>query len=236
VRTYDRFLELPKRTRQDILQLATIQTENKQRQMQNLARDLLQTRFDPKHIRNILLVDNIVATNSFTYYHERDTLPPSDHESRRALYVQAARFNHSCVPNASWLSHEGSSDMLVLSNHGISEGEEITISYVPSDRPRAWRMAYLCDAWRFTCNCPACDTSHPESRPYEQLLSRIAQVNRTAFWDKDSRLRTDQKWTYKELESASQKARTRIELYHRHPALRSTLHSWYVLFPSILSI
>lgn len=76
-------------------------------------------------------------------------------ETGAAIFEIAARFNHSCIPNAffSWntIKHEER----IYSSRAIEAGEEITLSYVdlfyePSQRK--WELQH----YGFVCGCPAC--------------------------------------------------------------------------------
>lgn len=80
--------------------------------------------------------------------------PPGD---EWAVSPQLARFNHSCVPNASraWNSETGVQTLYALRN--IKEGEEICMSYLPE----GWfakedRAEYLRYHYCIVCKCPIC--------------------------------------------------------------------------------
>ena len=78
------------------------------------------------------------------------------------MFPHAARFNHSCNPNAcfSWNSAIGKET--IHSMRDIKAGEEITISYVDMEhdkRLRAWELRH----YGFVCDCAACGDEDDES-------------------------------------------------------------------------
>jgi hypothetical protein len=97
-----------------------------------------------------------------------------------ALFLDAARLNHSCDPNCypAWNPELGR-----LTLHAIREierGDEILICY-DIDRyllkPRVERQRGLKDCFNFDCNCQACDLAHPYSQ--ERDSKRVQYANRT---------------------------------------------------------
>ena len=75
----------------------------------------------------------------------------------QGIFIEAARFNHSCTPNAyfSW-----NADLRCLTIHAINkirQGAEILVNYIPRDayRTRRQRHEKLND-YEFTCTCRAC--------------------------------------------------------------------------------
>lgn len=100
-----------------------------------------------------------------------------------ALYRFAPMLNHSCYPSCR-PTYRGSTITLVLL-HGVAQGEELTHSYGPhrATMPREDRQEMLLQAYKFTCQCEACqhmDISdrlkccHCES-PLEYTLSSISR-------------------------------------------------------------
>lgn len=72
-----------------------------------------------------------------------------------AVFPNAARFNHSCVPNAcfAWNEAIGRETVHVMRDVGV--GEEVVISYVDAEhgkRLRAWELRH----YGFVCGCAAC--------------------------------------------------------------------------------
>ncbi|KAI1103304.1 hypothetical protein F4804DRAFT_232766 [Jackrogersella minutella] len=72
------------------------------------------------------------------------------------MYVNAAlaMINHSCIPNA-FVQFVGRKAIL-HADREIKKGEEITITYVETTRPRAARLHHLKTHYYFDCVCPRC--------------------------------------------------------------------------------
>ncbi|KAG7001904.1 hypothetical protein G7Y79_00030g064370 [Physcia stellaris] len=107
------------------------------------------------------------STRFYTYGFNMPKVGPSTH-SRSGVFLHAARFNHSCMPNAFWTWNEqaGTNDkgrLTVNATRDIATGEEITFDYTMLDKfeSRADRVATLEKDYGFVCSCPACDTEDP---------------------------------------------------------------------------
>lgn len=83
-------------------------------------------------------------------------LPSAEDPPSMGLFVAAARFNHSCSPNACFESTRSS--ILVRAAADVSEGEEVTISYLPAEQlcDGATRRAALRELRGFDCLCRRC--------------------------------------------------------------------------------
>lgn len=77
--------------------------------------------------------------------------------SGTCICLDAARINHSCVPNAhySWNASIGRETVHAVKD--IPKGEEITISYCSAFHTLDERKREL-EPYHFTCRCPACQT------------------------------------------------------------------------------
>ncbi|KAE9962293.1 hypothetical protein BLS_000565 [Venturia inaequalis] len=72
-----------------------------------------------------------------------------------AIFEIAARFNHSCIPNAFFSWNTTTNEERIYASHAIEAGEEITLSYVdPFYEPlqRKWELQH----YGFACGCLAC--------------------------------------------------------------------------------
>ncbi|CAE7310654.1 unnamed protein product [Symbiodinium sp. CCMP2592] len=81
-----------------------------------------------------------------------------------ALFVSAARFNHSCAPNASFDSSRGT--LLVKALVAIPAGEEVTVSYLPGEllsEAGGKRRDRLLNGRGFHCRCLRCQEESEES-------------------------------------------------------------------------
>jgi SET domain len=85
------------------------------------------------------------------------------------IYLQCARLNHSCIPNAVRASDKGNV-MGVVAQKDILAGEEITISYMddnlaPSeDRERQMRSKIRVGKYWTGCGCPLCSGSDEKKK------------------------------------------------------------------------
>jgi hypothetical protein len=77
------------------------------------------------------------------------------------LWVNASRFNHSCLQNAYRVFH--GDFMFVYANQPISKGQEITLTYIPAQKAFPERQKMI-GKYRFECSCPLCisERSLPE--------------------------------------------------------------------------
>ncbi|KAB2578282.1 hypothetical protein BFW01_g8656 [Lasiodiplodia theobromae] len=68
----------------------------------------------------------------------------------------AARFNHACVPNATFAWNDAVGAITVQTIKEVDEGEELTIAYVDSMKRGKKRREALSRQYGFVCDCPAC--------------------------------------------------------------------------------
>ena len=74
-----------------------------------------------------------------------------------ALYEEASRVNHECLPNvARCEDFDQSTSMKFVALHDLPEGEEITQSYFPLDWGVSDRQTRCRTVYGFTCTCPRC--------------------------------------------------------------------------------
>jgi hypothetical protein len=165
---------------------------------------------DLEFLPGIMHLEDVIATNGLGLEVDSDSLG--------WLFLNASRINHSCLPNAEHTCHEGSSHKVVFANRNIVAGEEIRISYIANNVPFELRQLFL-KQWGFSCDCPACVSSHPEFRPFEQRIKELQQLHQDPCMDIASRLRDGEKWSPTTLEHAAARAQRRIELLTGHHAL-----------------
>ena len=103
-------------------------------------------RFDPTPYCGIL------ATNAMTWGHGDDAV----------ICPKMARANHSCRPNAEFVSRLDLDEQHLVTIYPIAEGEEITINYMDMDEEGTEttkaRQSYLRNSYKFQCSCEACET------------------------------------------------------------------------------
>ena len=93
----------------------------------------------------------------------------SDHEV--GVYTKASNFNHSCSPNAIFLTNPNTGELRIHALDNIPPGDEIFVSYISADRfhgkPRQVRQDALLAEYHFTCACSLCSLSEAESKMSE---------------------------------------------------------------------
>lgn len=98
-----------------------------------------------------------------------------------AVFPHAARFNHSCKPNANFSWNPNIEKETIHIINDVKKDEEITLSYCDmthDKKQRAWELKH----YGFSCDCPACadDEDDPESYAYKsaERRFRIAELER----------------------------------------------------------
>ncbi|KAH6632472.1 hypothetical protein F5144DRAFT_650533 [Chaetomium tenue] len=216
-----RFIMLPVTTRQSILKLSEGQTVLDYRAIvyATYPRD---NNYEKESIIEIFKLDDIIDTNAFTIAHDTGLTVE--------LFLNACRINHSCIPNADQVANEGTGDLVMRANRDINADEEITTSYIMRAAPREIRQRVLSGGWGFTCQCPACDPSHPFSHSHEQRLHTLLQTYKDSacYLDDDGRLKSAETWPYAALEQVADSFRRRTELLTEHHSLRSFTREVYL--------
>ncbi|KAK5170970.1 uncharacterized protein LTR77_004114 [Saxophila tyrrhenica] len=98
-----------------------------------------------------------------------------------AFCKDAARLNHSCVPNAMHVDDQVNDCYVVRATREINEGEELLLSYVPEMQPKADRQSQL-EKYGFTCTCVACEDpvygaeTEPRRRELKDLAGQVASA------------------------------------------------------------
>jgi hypothetical protein len=99
-----------------------------------------------------------------------------------ALFPEAARFNHDCAPNAIYSIDTATLMHAVYATRPISEGEEITISYLDPFQLAKHRSSWLEDAFGFECACRRC--SQPEND--DVALAEVQEIEKLlGTWDNE---------------------------------------------------
>jgi hypothetical protein len=118
-------------------------------------------------------VDDRVNTNNFEVV--------VDDVSQAALFPEIAMLNHDCRANAAYFWDEETLTHYVHAMRTIQPGEEITISYIDSEKNSAHRLRRLERNWGFKCSCSAC-TAHPtlvaeSDARLQQITELIEKLN-----------------------------------------------------------
>ena len=167
-------------------------------------------------IPKIMHLRNILKINAFRTGVEDSPLPGG-------LCLTASRINHSCVPNALDFYGNESEWKSFVANRDITEGEEITISYIENLEPRTERRRKLRN-WAIDCQCPGCDLNHPDTHAHEYRLKRIALLYQDPSRDFSGRLKAGKSHPRKVLEDAAVWSRKCIKLFSQHSSFQEYLH------------
>lgn len=107
---------------------------------------------------------------------ENNSLWCTREPDRMAFFASAAKFNHSCCPNA--FADCSRHDCVVRALRDIDEGEEVCISYVPVSDTQAKRQDIL-GTGGFTCICKRCEVE--KSSTVNELASVPCQCGKFVF-------------------------------------------------------
>lgn len=202
---YRRFERLPRPIQEEVLKLAVLREVKRSAAV---ALNLLLEGVGEDVIPIMMHLENVLNTNAFENVVD-DPQPPAQ------LFLTASRINHSCVPNAEQFCGDELGWKSFVANRDITEGEEITISYIDHFKPRTERQWELRD-WAIDCQCPVCDADHPDSRAHEDRLKRILRLYQDPYMDHSGRLEAGMCRSRSTLEDAAKWARNRIELLSTH--------------------
>jgi hypothetical protein len=137
-----------------------------------LAADSGNCRLTEQQVDLILRLNSILTTNNFD-----DTAP-----SNCSLYLEASRFNHSCLPNCDYghTSEEDRATITIRASREIQPDEEICVTYLINHEPRDERRAETKLSWGFECNCPACDVADPtvDTTAHEEMLLEYRRLRK----------------------------------------------------------
>lgn len=89
-----------------------------------------------------------------------------------------SRINHSCDPNC--VSSFDGTSVFLISLRTIEEGEEITVSYTDTSKPRNERQEYLKQNLFFDCKCSLCISDELEE-PEALRTANICQCVQVIF-------------------------------------------------------
>ncbi|KAB8356404.1 hypothetical protein FH972_023987 [Carpinus fangiana] len=119
---------------------------------------------------NLSCFEGIVKTNA---------MPLGKDGQQGGLFPLASRFNHSCAANAAYWWNPTVEREAIFAVKDISEGEEITVSYLTEDAwalPCAARRAHLQRLFNFDCVCIACRLSPTETSASDARREKISHM------------------------------------------------------------
>ena len=202
---YRRFSRLPRPIQEEILKLAVLRDVERSTAV---GLELLLDGVREDVIPKVLHLEDVLNTNAFGTVID-------DQQTPAGVFLTASRLNHSCVPNADHFCGNESRWKSFVANRDITEGEEITISYIDHLKHRTERQLEL-RKWAIVCQCPVCDVDHPDSRAHEDRLKRIARLYQDRCMDHSGRLEAGMCHSRNTLELAAKRAGERIKLLSEH--------------------
>ena len=104
--------------------------------------------------------------------------------SKTSICPLAARFNHSCIPNASFAFNPLTGKITIHAIVAIPPGTQIKLSYERPYQTTLSRRAKLA-SYGFTCTCPACSDPTPGSdtrRARMVVLDARIRTGRRQLW------------------------------------------------------
>ncbi len=114
-------------------------------------------------------VSDILATNSF----QMDL--GGEHGQHYGNFPEVSRFNHDCRANVAFHIDQNLNHVTTVVRD-VSDGEELTISYLDPFEPRALRQERAQFAWGFACSCSQCSLPDHRSAKSDDRLRRIADI------------------------------------------------------------
>jgi len=86
------------------------------------------------------------------------------------IYQQSNLFDHSCLPNATWMIDSVTFELSVTSIQDIPKGKEVTISYQNGllDADTESRKQKILESFGFCCNCERCAEYQSPTYPNQQ--------------------------------------------------------------------
>lgn len=97
-----------------------------------------------------------------------------------ALCPVMARANHSCRPNAEFISRADLGEQHLVTNYVINKGEEITINYMSmaeeGSDTKETRQSYLRRDYGFQCTCKACTLEGQELLDDESVRESMKEL------------------------------------------------------------
>ena len=98
-------------------------------------------------------------------------------DGNAGVSLGAARFNHSCSPNASYSFNSNTGEIRIYALGTIPRGEEIFVSYICLDQIRRSRQDNLRPGYHFTCACSVCSLPEAESKQSDARRLRLKELS-----------------------------------------------------------
>lgn len=111
--------------------------------------------------------------------------------SEGGLFLDAARINHSCRPNAHRSWNDNLQRLTVHAVRDIERGQEIAISYLGETLSYIKRQAILKHRFRFDCACRLCSATQFQRSKSDARIRTIQQAHAILAWDKGGAFKLD---------------------------------------------
>lgn len=219
---YEQFVALPQNHQDKFLTLAY----HDQLDKDVILKQKLRARGVPAHEVDLQVqVGHTFQTNAFTVDVGGDNETQTERQYR-TLFLNVARMNHSCAPNAHVCFYPATENqprgrMVVHTLHDLEAGEEVLISYFSIILPRAERQAKA-EKWGFTCMCTVCDKATPGQAKSEKRRKTLVD-----FKAEQAAIIADPRPSIKSLAALINKGTKQAAETYNEPALRPTLPDMY---------
>jgi hypothetical protein len=111
------------------------------------------------------------------------------------IFLQGSRINHSCTPNLEYAWNPNINQGTFHAIEHIKKGEELTISYIPSNNWTKARRTQELQRWDFACSCPSCEETMDAKVDDEERARRVIEIASLAQEEERDILGMD--WTKK---------------------------------------
>ncbi|KXT07405.1 hypothetical protein AC578_412 [Pseudocercospora eumusae] len=211
---YERFLELPQAQQTQYMSLSFRDDPELDA---ILTHKLLQRGYTSNDAAKRIQVGHIMQNNAFTV----DIGGPHG-AGHRGLFLNVARINHSCTPNAHVSFYppnpsDSVGHMVVHTLRELHAGDEVLISYFSILMSKPDRQAKA-RKWGFDCACSACDSKQVHHLEREEILKDIRD-----FRSKHSTVMSGNNHSPRSLKSLINKGSALIEHCLRDLSLRPAL-------------
>ncbi|EHK40673.1 uncharacterized protein TrAtP1_013336 [Trichoderma atroviride] len=132
------------------------------------------------HLQNVYGLDD----GLFLGIARSNVSPLGPGASEGGLFLDAARINHSCRPNAHKSWNENLQRLTVHAVRDIERGQEITISYLGETLSYIERQAILKQRFRFDCGCDLCSATQFQRLKSDSRIRTIQQAHAILIWYK----------------------------------------------------
>lgn len=133
----------------------------------------------PKDIQNLICA---LLCNTFGFFNKKLANTHGKHNHgffsinfcvALALYPSCSYFNHSCVPNCTYLKN--GTKLSIRALYDVPKGTELTIHYFELEDGYESRMETLLNNYYFVCQCERCQSKDDEEIQ-QKILKYLCQV------------------------------------------------------------